>query len=380
MGQLVGHGLAELTPAGEAGPGRILEEDLGGEGHEPRVLHRPEQGRRRHQIELGQRQRPPEVGLEGGHRAGREAGRGRGLGGAADWRRDPGRHRGLPDRADVDQLERADRERDQVARQRGGRREPDHLAPVDELGAHRGGVAQDDQPGRRGDLDQPRRLPARLVEARRRAAGVVGLELGEQVGPALDLLAEHPDRVVVGDLAAVGQRHGGRPGRQRGRHHHADPLVGGVVDDRGRLGRATRDDRRRRDRQRRGVEPDHPGRRRDRQLDLDLAGEVIGGRVDGERQAVRGRRDPSRQAPARRRRRRWQGIGHRGAGRGRARRRRGLGGGRARTTARDRGERQREGERERSSRATAHGASLPRRLAGRYSAGVTIARSCSAAT
>ena len=180
-------------------------------GDEARVLHRPEPDGlgNDEMVELLVRVRDVEVVLEqvedrsrGLHRPARV--------GAAPLRDDdPDRHLVPAGRARGHDVERADRERDQVARQRLGPRE-DHLlhpAGLVRLGLDRR-VGDGDETLRHVQRELPRDLEARLVEARERPPREDRLELAEHVPVVSFPLSEEALRVLEVEAAFVGKRHG----------------------------------------------------------------------------------------------------------------------------------------------------------------------------
>jgi hypothetical protein len=195
-----------------AEPG-VRQHMLHARGDEAGVLHRAVGHQRRDggdQIELGVRVRHVEVGLEpldcAPHHA-RDVGAVRRLAS-----RDEEAHRDLPasGAAAVDDVEPADGERDEVRGQRAGRREAHHAQPaLAALGGDRrvrgGQLVLGDPQG-----DRPRRLEAGLVEAGEGLPRVGRLEVGVEVGLAVERAGEDAGAAPLVDGAAVGDDHGRR--------------------------------------------------------------------------------------------------------------------------------------------------------------------------
>ncbi len=336
--------------------GRLLveEKEAVGERHRAGVLHRAPLVRDRDDVELVVRVLDPEELLE--HRED--------LAGVRERVRDllpvplhghaAERERALADgvRRHIeggDDVERPDRKRDQVAREREGRREVDAERagfgpPVDLLRVRdRLGVDRNDE--RRFERD----LEAGLVEAGEGVAGGDRLELRERVrnaplGHLVEPLELGPERRVVLDVKL---RFPGRERlRERERHHPGVIALEPCPLD---LGSPFGDRRHARRVEAFTVEPHHAPRLVERDRDLDHAREALLLRVDVELEALRGRARVVRESDLRdafaARRCGGRGGGHRRRRGGRRRsdgRRRGTASGRQRRERSEGGESERE--------------------------------------
>ena len=257
-----------------AGVDRLFLLALDHEAHsvrdEARVLHREADPGDRDLVELLVRVRPVEVLLEQLQDPGRRLAGPRGVRRAAPRHEEAGRHAVAAHRADVDRVERADRERHQVARQRLRRSEADEI--VRALARRRGGgrVREDGPSGWHAQRDLPGDLVPGLVEAGERPAGGDRLELREDVPVAPLLHREDAVAALSRDRARERRPHDRAAGGERVGGDEADEVVPAGHDARG-CTRAGRAEGRRGDREAGRVQPHDRGLARDVDLDLDTA-------------------------------------------------------------------------------------------------------------
>jgi hypothetical protein len=272
---------------------RVGEHDARGVGDEAHVLHGAEPDRlRNHQrIELLERIRPPEILLEQLQDPRRHHARIARLRPAA-LGRDVAKRRVVHARSPaVDDVERAHRERDEVAGKRFRRRE---VVSLPALAVHHirsedlGRVAHHLIVAGRIDRHAPWRLESRLVEARDRAARRDGLELRDHVPVAAFLLAEKPARRNRFEGPAIAQGHHGAPRGESRPALRLDPQVLLAHGGRGRIDAgAFLLHLRRLDREVRRVQPKHRHGALHLDLDPHLAAERGLAGIDGDVPIVR---------------------------------------------------------------------------------------------
>jgi len=209
-------------------------------------------------------------------------------------RRPPGRqnterHLASADGPPVDDVERADGERHEVGRQWRRRGERDGLlVAVDRL-RHGRSVGHRHEVFRNRQGELPGHLERRLVERRKCTPRIGRLELAEDVPVVAFLLTEQTVRVGVVDDSLVGELERAGAGRDRFLGAQADELV--TTGDHLEVDRAVAEARPRRpDLEPLRVQPDQSGRRLYRDVDRDVAGEGLIGRVDLQVSAVCRRR------------------------------------------------------------------------------------------
>src|SRR5262249_25116756 len=137
-----------------------------------------------------------------------------GLRGAASRYEDADRRLPSARRSCIHHFERADRERDEIARERTRRREDDRrLLFAGRLG-HRRRIRGGDEAARHVERELPGRLEDRLVEAWERAPRVERLELREEIRVRPLPLAEDAARALLFDAAGVVQCEPEETGRE----------------------------------------------------------------------------------------------------------------------------------------------------------------------
>src|SRR5690348_10790230 len=111
-----------------------------------------------------------------------------------------------PGIAEIDDFERSDGERDEIAGQRTGGGEADELHVVSG-GAFRGwrGIGDGEGVARNAENNLPGSFPGWLVETGKGAAGIGGLELGVEVPAIIFPESEDAGAALAVDFAGVGE-------------------------------------------------------------------------------------------------------------------------------------------------------------------------------
>ena len=202
----------------------------------------------------------------------------------------------------IDDVERADRERDQIGRQRlGGLENRVGHAVRRRRGGDDRRVADDLLSSRRDHRDIERRLESRLVERREGAARIGLLELGEGIRvAAVDDLVQALERGIERCVVVEDQRRlAGRHFVDKNQTRHAGRVD--LVVMRGKALARFQLDRDAGDREVEAMQEQRTPRFEEFHVDLDMAAEAVGSGIDAKRDAIALRDSDARQ-PAERNR------------------------------------------------------------------------------
>ncbi len=258
---------------------------------EPRVFHREADGERdRDLVELRERIVDAEPALLAGEQLGERARGERELRRVASLRDQPQRRGPSARAAEIDELPRADREGDQVRRQRLRRLEAHVLHAVRGVRLRRDRrVGHGDGVARHAQRDLPRGLEAGLVEARERLPRRRRLELRHRVPGAAVLQREDAAGRIAVLLGLEGEREPVRAGAQRGIERDAHELIVARQHGGARLAGV---DLRARNHERPCVQPQHGVRTVEIDVDRDLAWRLRRAGNDRQRDGVARRARP----------------------------------------------------------------------------------------